>query len=89
MTLIGSTQQIWIADDGPGIPETEYQTLFEPFKRLDQSRDRKSGGYGLGLAIVKQIVQWHGGQVSIAQSQYNGAKIIITLPIQATQVEKS
>jgi len=85
MTRVGTTQHIWVADDGPGIPEAEYDTLFEPFKRLDQSRDRKSGGYGLGLAIVKQIVQWHGGHVSIEQSQYKGAKITIALPLKLTQ----
>jgi len=89
ITLVGSTQRIWVSDDGPGIPEEEYETLFEPFKRLDQSRDRKSGGYGLGLAIVKQIVQWHGGQVSIAKNQHKGAKIIIELPLHHVQAETS
>lgn len=74
-------QKIWVADDGPGIPEDQHDSLFEPFKRLDQSRDRNTGGYGLGLAIVKQIVQWHQGSVSISKSQYNGAKIIIEIPI--------
>ena len=81
-------QQIWVADDGPGIPEADHETLFEPFKRLDQSRDRKTGGYGLGLAIVKQIVQWHGGHVSIGTSQYNGAKITIDIPLLRIQDEK-
>lgn len=76
-----STQQIFISDNGPGIPLDEHETLFEPFKRLDRSRDRKTGGYGLGLAIVKQIIQWHQGKISIAKSEYNGAKIIIELPL--------
>lgn len=89
ISLIDSTQRIWVADDGPGIPEDAVDTLFEPFKRLDKSRDRKSGGYGLGLAIVKQIVQWHGGEVSIGKSQYKGAKIIIELPLHPVQEEIS
>jgi two-component system sensor histidine kinase RstB len=76
-----STQQIFISDNGPGIPDDEHETLFEPFKRLDRSRDRKTGGYGLGLAIVKQIIQWHQGKISIEKNEYNGAKIIIELPL--------
>ncbi len=74
-------QKIWVADDGAGIPKEERETLFEPFRRLDHSRDRKTGGYGLGLAIVKQIVNWHKGNISITTSQYDGAKITIEIPI--------
>ena len=76
-----NNQKIWVADDGPGIPEQEYETLFTPFRRIDESRNRATGGYGLGLAIVKQIAQWHNGNVTIAASEFNGAKIIIELPI--------
>ena len=80
-------QKIWIADDGPGIPEKDRSTIFDPFKRLDASRDRQSGGYGLGLAIVKQIAHWHKGDITITDNNQNtcksvnkGAKLIFCWP---------
>lgn len=73
-------QCIWIADDGSGIPEHERATIFDPFKRLDSSRDRQSGGYGLGLAIVKQVAIWHKGTVEISDSENGGAKILFIWP---------
>lgn len=72
-----------INDDGPGIPPSSWQTLFEPFVRLDQSRDRNSGGIGLGLAIVKRYVELHKGSISIGQSDMGGAAFIIDLPASA------
>ncbi len=57
-----------VADDGPGIPSDKREHLFEPFYRVDESRNRKSGGAGLGLAIVRRIMQAHGGSISVADS---------------------
>lgn len=79
--LTDQSQTLWVADDGPGIPISEREDIFTPFKRLDASRDRKSGGYGLGLAIVKQVAQWHGGDVIIKQSSLGGAKLLFQWPI--------
>jgi two-component system sensor histidine kinase RstB len=73
-------QQIWISDDGLGIPEKDRITIFEPFKRLDASRARISGGYGLGLAIVKQVSCWHKGNVEVLESLDGGAKIVLSWP---------
>jgi two-component system sensor histidine kinase RstB len=73
-------QQIWVADDGAGIPVEQQQVIFEPFKRLDPSRDRHSGGYGLGLAIVQQIACWHQGKVEVAPSTSGGTKIVFSWP---------
>ena len=73
-------QQIWISDDGQGIPEKDRKSIFEPFKRLDASRARISGGYGLGLAIVKQVSYWHKGNVDVFESLEGGAKIVISWP---------
>jgi signal transduction histidine kinase len=75
-----SSQQccIYIDDDGPGIPSNERINIFTPFKRLDNSRTRATGGFGLGLAIVKQIAQWHGGDVTIDDSPLGGARFIFT-----------
>ncbi|WDE12981.1 ATP-binding protein [Thalassomonas haliotis] len=73
-------QKIWVADNGPGIEEKDRNSVFEPFKRLDASRDRQSGGYGLGLAIVKQIAHWHTGEISVANSSSGGAKLLFSWP---------
>ena len=71
---------IIIDDDGPGIPVNERVDIFTPFKRLDTSRTRTTGGFGLGLAIVKQIAQWHGGDVVIQDSPKGGARFIFSWP---------
>ena len=67
-----------VDDDGPGIPAAEREHLFEPFTRVDKSRDRQSGGFGMGLAIVKQIARWHGGSVAIAESSLGGARVTLS-----------
>lgn len=71
---------IHIDDDGKGIPERYRDKVFEPFFRMDGSRDRASGGYGLGLAIVKRIVSWHNGTIKVSTSPLSGARFSITLP---------
>lgn len=71
---------LWVEDDGPGIPECESREIFTPFKRLDASRDRQSGGYGLGLAIVQQIAHWHKGLALVERGRYGGAKMILQWP---------
>lgn len=62
-----------VEDDGPGIPEAERARVFEPFVRLDPSRDRATGGCGLGLAIVHSIATAMGGSVSVTTSELGGA----------------
>ncbi len=71
---------IWIDDDGQGIAENDRKKVFEAFTRLDNSRDRSSGGVGLGLAIVKRIMEWHQGKVSIVESPLGGARFILEWP---------
>lgn len=71
---------VHVDDDGPGIPVKSYERLFEPFYRLDPSRDKGTGGYGLGLAIVKQIMLWHQGKVTISVSPLGGARFSLSLP---------
>ncbi|GLK89390.1 ATP-binding protein [Pseudomonas turukhanskensis] len=61
-----------VEDDGPGIPEAEWERLFTPFLRLDDSRTRASGGHGLGLSIVRRIIYWHGGRAQISRSEALG-----------------
>ncbi len=69
-----------VADDGPGIPNDKREHLFEPFYRVDESRNRKSGGAGLGLAIVERILKAHNGSVSIADGD-NGCTMVTTWPL--------
>jgi two-component system OmpR family sensor kinase len=68
-----------VEDDGPGIPAEERARIFEPFYRLDRSRDRASGGFGLGLSIAQQAVKLHGGTIEIDQSDLGGARFRIQI----------
>ncbi|MNQ62086.1 Sensor protein RstB [compost metagenome] len=61
-----------VEDDGPGVPPSEWDKLFTPFMRLDDSRTRASGGHGLGLSIVRRIIYWHEGRASISKSEALG-----------------
>jgi two-component system, OmpR family, sensor kinase ParS len=72
-----------VEDDGPGIPTADRERVFEPFTRLDASRDRATGGVGLGLAIVRQVARWHGGDVHIGESASGGARVAIEWPLAA------
>lgn len=73
--------EIVVADDGPGIPETAREKVFDRFVRLDDARSRDEGGTGLGLAVVQTIVTAHGGSVQVVDhSSYTGAVIRIRLP---------
>jgi two-component system, OmpR family, sensor kinase len=69
-----------VIDDGPGIPASEGERVFERFHRTDPDRSRASGGAGLGLAIVKAIVEAHGGSVRAGRADTGGARIEIELP---------
>jgi two-component system, OmpR family, sensor kinase ParS len=73
----GGRTVIHVDDDGTGIPASDRERVFEPFARLDESRDRDSGGFGLGLAIVRQVARWHGGDASISDSPLGGTRVTI------------
>lgn len=70
-----------VADDGPGVPQANWDSLFDPFVRLDKSRDRNSGGIGLGLAIVRRYMEWHNGNVTIADAASGGAQFTLSWPV--------
>ncbi|HEX9643526.1 MAG TPA: HAMP domain-containing sensor histidine kinase [Acidimicrobiia bacterium] len=72
-----------VTDDGPGIPDSALDRVFERFYRADRSRARTTGGTGLGLAIVDAIVTAHGGEVEAANLAGGGVRITITLPAAA------
>ncbi|CAJ0709144.1 Adaptive-response sensory-kinase SasA [Ralstonia edaphis] len=72
--------RLTVEDDGPGIPESDRARVFEPFLRLDASRDRHTGGFGLGLAIVRRIALVHGGDVRLDAGAAGGARFAVLLP---------
>jgi signal transduction histidine kinase len=74
------TVVIRVTDDGPGIPEDDKTSLFEPFFRVDRSRSKKTGGYGLGLSISKRIVEAHGGTIAAENNATRGALFTVRLP---------
>ncbi|UYU33534.1 two-component system sensor histidine kinase RstB [Siccibacter colletis] len=69
-----------VEDDGPGIPAAERERVFEPFVRLDPSRDRATGGCGLGLAIVRSVAVAMKGQVTAESSRAGGARFRFSWP---------
>lgn len=69
-----------VEDDGIGIPPEERERIFQPFYRLDRSRDRSTGGFGLGLAISRRAIEGQGGTLTVAQSSLGGAQFRIRLP---------
>ena len=73
---------IVVEDDGPGIPPSDRDRVFERFVRLDESRERGHGGSGLGLAIVEEVVRAHGGSVLVSDSCLGGARFEVRLPSQ-------
>lgn len=75
------TCRIDVEDDGPGVPEEDWEKVFTAFARLDDSRTRTSGGYGLGLSIVRRILYWHGGQAFVSRSEdLGGARFSLVWP---------
>ncbi len=72
--------EVWVQDDGPGIPLDAQSRIFERFYRVDRARSRETGGTGLGLAIVKHIVLAHGGSVRVRSQPGQGATFYFTLP---------
>ena len=72
---------IFIDDDGPGIPQEEYEKVMKPFYRIDKSRGQNKSGVGLGLSIANDIVRSHGGNILLEKSPLNGLRVKITLPL--------
>lgn len=72
-----------VTDDGPGIPPAERAKVFDRFYRIEQSRDRGSGGTGLGLPIVRDLVRAHGGSVRLGEpdDRDRGLQAVVVLPL--------
>jgi len=80
LALSRDSFEIVIEDDGPGIPEEEFERVFVPFFRLEGSRSRTTGGVGLGLSIARTIVRGHGGDIELGNPRSGGLRAVIRLP---------
>ena len=72
---------IKIEDNGPGIPEKEYENVFKPFYKIDKGRADSKSSVGLGLSIASDIIRSHGGNIKLEKSSMNGLGVKIFLPI--------
>ncbi len=77
----GKDAILTVQDNGPGIPKEDQSHIFDRFYRVDKARSRETGGTGLGLSIVSQIVQLHGGAISVKSEVGNGSVFRVELPI--------
>ncbi len=75
-----SRVEIIVDDNGPGIPEDQYDEALKPFSRLDESRNQNRKGVGLGLAIARDVARNHGGELRLDQSPLGGLRAILSLP---------
>jgi signal transduction histidine kinase len=76
----GAGALIAIEDDGPGIPDSALEEVFQPFRRIEASRNRETGGTGLGLTIARSILRAHGGEVTLHNREGGGLRVVATLP---------
>ena len=73
--------QILVRDHGPGIPEADLEQVFQPFVRLDSSRNTEGGSVGLGLAIARTLIHRHGGELILSNHPQGGLEAAISLPL--------
>ena len=71
---------IYVDDDGPGIPKSEYENVFRPFYKVDKGRGETKSSVGLGLSISSDIVRSHGGNIELGESSLGGLSVKISLP---------
>lgn len=72
---------VTVEDDGPGLPDTELEAVFEPFHRAERSRSRETGGAGLGLTVARQAARAHGGDVILTNRSEGGLLARLSLPL--------
>jgi len=72
---------IAVRDHGPGVPEASVEKIFQPFYRVDDARERRSGGTGIGLAIADRAIRRHGGTITAHNAAGGGLEVVINLPM--------
>ena len=70
-----------IDDDGPGIPDDKREEVFKAFVRLEESRNKETGGVGLGLSIAKDVITSHGGRIELLDSPMGGLRVLVSIPL--------
>ncbi|MFT3731855.1 MAG: ATP-binding protein [Hyphomicrobium sp.] len=80
LQLNGADVVVTVQDEGPGIPEDQIEAAFQPFRRLEQSRNRETGGVGLGLAIARDIISAQGGSIRLNSPSTGGLLATLQLP---------
>lgn len=78
---VGGNVEITVDDDGPGIPADRREDVFRPFFRLEESRNRETGGVGLGLSIARDVIHGHGGSITLEDSPLGGLRVRLRLPV--------
>ena len=81
--LENNNSKVFIAvdDDGPGIPEDKREDVFKAFYRLEESRNKETGGVGLGLSIARDVITSHGGAIELSESKLGGLRVLISIPL--------
>ncbi len=85
VSLIPDSERVVVTvdDEGPGIPRSEREKVFEPFYRIGSARDPETGGVGLGLSVTRSIVWEHGGEIILGNRKGGGLSVRVELPIGA------
>ena len=81
LSKINTNIFIKIEDDGPGIPQNEYENVFKPFYKIDKGRTESKSSVGLGLSIASDIIRSHGGNIKLEKSTLGGLGLKIFLPL--------
>jgi len=83
--IVRGEATLHVANPGARIDPSDVQELLEPFRRLESSRARSTGGYGLGLAVVGAVAQAHGGRVAVLARREGGLEVTVSLPLAPAQ----
>jgi two-component system osmolarity sensor histidine kinase EnvZ len=73
--------ELSVEDDGPGIPADKRDDVFKAFYRVEESRNKETGGVGLGLSIAKDVFVSHGGTIQLSDSELGGLRVLMTIPL--------
>ena len=85
-----SRVRFWVDDEGPGIPASDRDRVWEPYVRLNRAVESATGGSGIGLSVVRELVTLHGGAAWIEAAPANGgARVVVELPVRALAADAS
>jgi signal transduction histidine kinase len=85
----GAAACLYVEDEGPGVPPTDRERIFQRFQRLDRDRQSSIAGTGIGLSVVRDLVTKHGGTCSVTSGERGGARFIVELPLSSPALPKS